>query len=118
MAMSPRRSTARLAIQRLLESGLNVDAWRASPMVPPVTGTWYHRTAAWLDELPATVWVAHSDSTPPMFEYWSCIISRIARESRSFPPSSATVDGGEDHDVVVAESVGPVNVELAGVVKS
>src|SRR5512138_3700192 len=101
MAMSPMRSTARLAIQRLLVSGLKVDAWSAAPIVPPVTGTWYHRTAAWLEELPATVWVAHSDSTPPMLEYWSCIIRRIARESRLFPPSSATVDGGEAQVVAV-----------------
>ena len=76
MAMLPARSTAALGMKRFLESGLYVDAWRALPIVPPVTGTWYQRTVAWLELLPATVWLSHSDSTPPMFVYWFCIIAR------------------------------------------
>ena len=54
MAMLPARSTAALGMKRFLESGLYVDAWRALPIVPPVTGTWYQRTAAWLELAPAT----------------------------------------------------------------
>jgi hypothetical protein len=76
MAMLPMRSTATLGMKRFLESGLYVDAWSALPIVPPVTGTWYQRTAAWLELEPATVWTFHSDSTPPMFVYWFCIIAR------------------------------------------
>ena len=65
-----------LDIQRFFESGLNVEAWSALPTAPPVTGTWYQRTAAWLALPPATAWLSQSDSTPPMFEYWFWAMSR------------------------------------------
>lgn len=55
MAMLPTRSTAALGMKRCLESGLYVDAWSALPIAPPVTGTWYQRTAACDALEPATV---------------------------------------------------------------
>jgi hypothetical protein len=116
--MSPTASTAMLGNQRLMELGLYVDACTALPIVFPVTGTWYQRTAAWLELLPATVWLSHSDSTLPTFEYWFCIISRIGNVSRSVPLFSGTVPGGPDQVDPVSESVGPVKVELAGVAQS
>ena len=118
MAMSPRRSTARLGMNRFNESGLKVAACRALPMLPPVTGTWYQRTAAWLVLLPSTVWLSHSDSTPPTFVYWFCIMSRIGRVSRGWPSFSGTVDGGDPQVVAVVESVGPVKVEFAVLAQS
>src|SRR5215204_961142 len=111
--MFPAPSTARLGMKRLLESGFQVEAWSASPIVPPVTGIWYQRTAAWVLELPSTVCASHSDSTVPMREYWFCIIARGPSVSSELPSFSATVEGGLDHVVAVIESVGPVKVELA-----
>ena len=70
-------------------------------------------------ELPATVCVTHTDSTPAMLEYWACIIARIGRVSRALPVlPSGTLFGGAAQVSVVAESVGPVNVEFEGVPKS
>src|SRR6266545_36892 len=94
MAMLPSRSTAALGMKRFFESGLYVDACRALPIVPPVTGTWYQRTTAWLELLPATVWLSHSDS-------------------RVLPSSSGTSDGPTAQLAPVAASVGPVKVEFA-----
>src|SRR6266480_7815218 len=113
MAMSPRSSTATLGMNRFATaSGFHVAACSALPTVPPVTGTWYQRTAAWEGELPWTVWVSHSDSTPPMFVYWFCIISRMRSVSRLFPLLDGTVVGARAHAVAVVESVGPRKVEL------
>src|SRR3954449_10190635 len=112
-AMSAARSTATLGMKRLDGSGFQVAAWSADPTVPPVTGTWYQRTADWAAELPWTVWVFQSDSTPPTFEYWFCAIRRIARVSRLLPLLDGTVFGGPAQTLPVKESVGPVNVEFA-----
>src|SRR5205823_9379881 len=87
-------------------------------MVPPVTGTWYQRTAAWVASTPATVLESHSDSTPPRFEYWFWTIERSPNVSRSLPSFAGTVPGPEDQVVAVIESVGPVKVEFAGAVQS
>jgi hypothetical protein len=65
-----------LDIQRFFGSGLYVAACVAAPTVPPVTGTWYQRTAACEELVPATVWLFHSDSAPPMLLYWFWAISR------------------------------------------
>ena len=81
--------------------------------MPPVTGTWYQRTAACDELAPATVWLFHSDSTPPMFVYWFCIIARKVSVSRVFPTSSGTSPGPTAQVAPVDASVGPVNVELA-----
>src|SRR5205814_1569211 len=56
---------------------------------------------------------SQSDSIPPMFAYWFCIISRVASVSRLLPPLSATVPGALAQVLPVRTSVGPVNVELA-----
>src|SRR6478672_6416419 len=100
-------------MKRLSAPGFQVDACSAAPTVPPVTGTWYQRTADWLAELPCTVCESHSDSTPLMLVYWFCIISRIGRGSRSLPPCDGTASGGLAHVLPVIESVGPVKVEFA-----
>src|SRR5215217_8334872 len=107
------RSTAKLGMKRFAASGLKLAACTALPTVPPVTGTWYQRTAAWLAELPWTVWEFQSDSTPPRFVYWFCTISRMPSASRSLPFLDGTALGGLAHVVAVVESVGPLNVELA-----
>src|SRR5688500_17184494 len=116
--MLPARSRGMLGMNRWFPSGLYVDAWSAAPIVPPVTGTWYQRTAAWVALEPATVCVFQSDSTPPMFEYWFCIMRRIGRVSRSLPPRTGTALGPAAQALPVDESVGPVKVELAGVAQS
>src|SRR5437588_190580 len=100
-------------MNRFAELGFHVAACSALPTVPPVTGTWYQRTAAWLEELPCTVWLSHNDSTPPRFVYWFCAISLIASVSRLLPFLDGTLSGGEAHVLPVIESDGPVNVELA-----
>ena len=70
-AMSPLRSTARLGMKRFFESGAQVDCCRTAEIVPPVTGSSYHRTCAALAVPPLpTVCVSHSDSRPPRFVYW------------------------------------------------
>src|SRR6266478_3775333 len=90
--MSPARSTARLAMKRFVVSGLCIADWAA--------------------ELPCTVWLFHSDSTPPRFVYWFCIISRGATVSRLLPPCDGTVDGGLAQLVGATVIKGPVNVEV------
>ena len=73
--MSPTLSTARLGMNRCVESGPHVDCCEGEPAIaPPVTGSWYQRTRATFED--PTVWVSHSDSAPPMFAYWFCIIRR------------------------------------------
>src|SRR6476659_1518411 len=114
--MSPFLSTARLGMNRFSRSGAHVDCWRTDPIAPPVTGSWYQRTCATLPPLP-TVWVSHSDSRPFWFVYWFCIIKRYVNVSSALPPSSGTVLG-PTLNVEIAVFVGPVNVELAGVVQS
>src|SRR5437764_2075890 len=116
--MSPARSTARLGMKREMTfapSGSQVAACgRLAATVPPVTFTWYQRGAAKPDVSPLrTVWVAHSDSAPPMFEYWFCIIARIWRTSRALPPMEAAFGTAAFGQLVAARGVsGPVKVEL------
>src|SRR5215218_3523880 len=116
--MFPALSTARLGMNRLLASGFQVDAWRAAPIVSPVTGTWDQRTADCVDVLPRAVCAFHSDSTPLMRTYWFCIIARGPSVSSGFPFFSATVAGGLDQVVAVVESVGPVSVDAAEAAQS
>src|SRR5919198_4527301 len=114
--MSPLLSTARLGMKRFIASGAQVDCWRTAPIDPPVTGSSYQRTCATLPPLP-TVCVSQSDSRPPMFVYWFCIISRYESVSSWLPSFSGTVEG-PTLNVETPVSVGPVNVEFAGVVQS
>jgi len=53
-----------------------------------------------------------------MFEYWFCIISRMASVSRALPLFDGTVSGGAAQVLPVGESVGPVNVEFAVLAQS
>src|SRR5947199_142615 len=85
-------------MNRFVDVGFHVAACSALPTVPAVTGTWYQRTAAWVEELPCTVWLSHRDSMPPMFVYWFCAISRMASVSRLLPFFEGTVPGGEAHE--------------------
>jgi hypothetical protein len=62
--------------------------------------------------LPLTVWVTHSDSVPPMFEYWFCAMARTASVSRLLPPWDGTVFGGLAHWVAAVGMSGPVNVDV------
>src|SRR5438270_1517454 len=105
-------------MNRFVDVGFDVAACSALPTVPAVTGTWYQRTAAWLEELPCTVWLSHSDSTPPMFVYWFCAIRRGCSVSMTLPFLDGTSSGAAAHELPVIESVGPVNVELAVFVQS
>src|SRR3954451_4223106 len=111
--MFPCLSTARLGMNRFFASGANVDCWRGDfAIVPPVTGSSYQRTCATFGAPPLpTVCVSHSDSRPPMFVYWFCIIRRYVSVSRLLPVFSGTVDGPT---LKVPEDafVGPVNVEF------
>src|SRR5213592_2028799 len=89
IAMFPFLSTARLGIQRAIEeSGAQVDCCSGPEVttVPPVTLSWYHRGEV-SAEFPglATVWVSHSDSTPPRLVYWLWTISRSCSVSRALP---------------------------------
>src|SRR4051812_44555525 len=112
--MSPLRSTARLGMKRLDESGPHVDCWRSPETAPPVTGSSYQRMRAVFGVPPLpTVCVSQSDSRPFWFVYWFCIISRQASVSRSLPSFSGTSDGPVS-TAVMAVFVGPVKVELAG----
>src|SRR3954453_13036461 len=115
--MSPFLSTARLGMKRFDESGDHVDCWRTAEIVPPVTGSSYQRTCATFGAPPfPTVCVSQSDSRPPMFVYWFCIISRYVSVSRLLPVCSGTVDG-PTLNVPDDAFVGPVNVELDGFVQ-
>ncbi len=58
-----------------------------------------------------TVWLFHNDSTPPMFVYWFCIISRRASVSFALPPWAGTVAGGVVQLAGASTMKGPVNVE-------
>src|ERR1044072_9259153 len=91
--MSPFLSTARLGMKRFLESGAQVDCWRGHEFVPPVTGSSYQRTCATLLPPLPTVCVSQSDSRPPWFVYWFCIISRYDSVSRLLPSFSGTLAG-------------------------
>src|SRR3954447_8762442 len=117
--MSPLLSTARLGMNRFFVSGDQVDCCRGlAAIAPPVTGSSYQRTCATLLVPPLpTVWVSHSDSRPFRFVYWFCIINRWLRVSRALPSFSGRVSG-PTLNVEIAVSVGPVNVELAGVPQS
>src|SRR6185369_15644337 len=96
MARSPARSSAKLGTQRcrtFAPSGSQVVACgRLAATVPPVTSTWYQRGAAKPVVSPRrTVWVVHSDSTPPRYVYWFCTIARICRTSRELPPEDSAL---------------------------
>src|ERR1043165_2838534 len=113
--MSPLLSTARLGMKRFFESGAHVDCGRTAEIVPPVTGSSYQRTCATFGDPPLpTVCVSQSDSRPPMFVYWFCIISRYDSVSRLLPSFSGT-SPGPTLNVEMPAFVGPVNVELEGV---
>src|ERR1044071_3114005 len=98
----------------LAPSGSHVAACgMAGATVPPVTFSWYQRGAANPVVLARrTVWVAHRDSTPPMLEYWLCIIARIWSTSRALPPSEGALATFALGQLVAAIGIsGPVNVE-------
>src|SRR3954471_23099115 len=121
--MSPLRLTARLGMNRCIPStasGSQVAACGiAAATVPPVTFTWYHRGAAEPLSARLTVCVAHSDSTPPTFEYWFCIIARICSTSRLLPPCDGAFATPWLGQLVAAMGTsGPVKVEAAGLVQS
>src|SRR5215212_8714226 len=116
--MSPLLSTARLGMKRFVESEPHVDCWRGLEIVPPVTGISYQRTRAVFGVPPLpTVCVSHSDSRPPRFVYWFCIITRYDSVSRALPSFSGTVLG-PTLKVETPTLVGPVKVELAGFAQS
>src|ERR687885_564199 len=111
--MSPFLSTARLGMNRFVEVGAHVDCWRGDEIVPPVTGSSYQRICARLGVPPLpTVCVNQSDSRPPMFVYWFCIIRRYDSVSRLLPSFSGT-SPGPTLNVATPTSVGPVKVEFA-----
>ncbi len=102
-------------MNRLFESGEYVLCCTGPEVttVPPVTLSWYHRTAACDDEEPATVCVSQRDSCPPMLRYWFCIIRRSWSVSMLLPLLVGTVAGA----VFQVDSVtllGPVNVDEPG----
>src|SRR6266511_4367041 len=116
--MSPFMSTARLGMKRFRLSGPYVPCWRGLEIVPPVTGSSYQRRRATFGAPPLpTVWVSQSDSRPPMFVYWFCIISRYDSVSRLLPSFSGTVLG-PTLNVETPVFVGPVNVELPTLAQS
>src|SRR5919199_6488817 len=93
--MSPALSTARLGMKRFLASGAHVDCCVGEDgIAPPVTLSWYQRGCATLGAPPfPTVCVSQSDSLPPMFVYWFCIISRYESVSTLLPLRSGTSPG-------------------------
>src|SRR5437764_103161 len=115
--MSPALSTARLGMNRFRASGAQLDCCVGDPgIAPPVTFSWYQRGHATLGRPPLpTVCVSHTDSFPPRLVYWFCIISRYESVSTLLPPFSGTLDG-PTLKVAIGTSVGPTNVEFAGVV--
>src|SRR5919204_135857 len=102
-------------MKRFFESGANVDCWRGErAIVPPVTGSSYQRTCATFGEPPLpTVCVSQSDSLPPRFVYWFCIISRYESVSTLLPSASGTFEG-PTLNVAIETFVGPLRVELDG----
>jgi hypothetical protein len=80
--------------------GLRIS-YQRSPVTPPL----------------ATVWLAHSASVPPRWRYCSCIISRSPSVSRVLVvPDCGTPPLGQAK-LVRLRLVGPVKVELSGVVQ-
>src|SRR5436305_5305920 len=122
MARSPARSSARLGTQRcrtFAPSGSQVVACgRLAATVPPVTFTWYQRGAAKpLVSCRRTVWAVHSDSTPPKFVYWFCIIARTWMGSGPWmlPPREGTLARfAFGHLVGAGGWSGPVKVAPGG----
>src|SRR5438477_9192078 len=111
--MSQFLSTARLGMKRFDESGDQVDCCRTAEIVPPVTGSSYQRTCAVFVVPPLpTVCVSQSDSRPPMFVYWFCIIRRYDSVSRALPSFSGT-SPGPTLNVAIGTFVGPAKVALA-----
>ncbi len=95
-------------------SGSQVAACgRLAATVPPVTLVWYQRGAAKPAVFPRrTVCEVHTDSTPPIFVYWFCIIARIWRTSRALPPCDSAFGTAAFGQLVAARGVsGPVKVD-------
>src|SRR4051794_909552 len=125
--MSPTWSTARLGMKRkdvLAASGSHVAPWTTfGATVPPVTFAWYQRTVA-LPPVTAlqvvfvaltprwTVCETHSDSAPPIFEYWACAIARIASTSALFAGVSALAGVAFGQQFGASWTSGPVNVDV------
>ena len=78
--------------------------------MPPVTPICAHWMPAG-EEAPQhpTVWFTQSDSVPPMFAYWACIISRSSSVSSEFA-GVGTVAEATLYDAWPT-LVGPVKVE-------
>src|ERR671932_333634 len=125
--MSPTRSTARLGIQRkkfFPPSGSHVLPWAAfAATVPPVTFSWYHRTAAFPPVVAlqfvfvalsprCTVCEPQTDSAPPMFEYCACAIARISSESRPLPGVGMSPTLAFGQHVGASCSSGPAKVDV------
>src|SRR5579885_850487 len=119
--MSPRLSIAMLPIHREFELGENVPCWNTVG-VPLGLRSSYQRTPV-TPPLTVTEWLTTSDSCPSLnLRQASRYISRSASESSWLevlgwgihvpPPEHAAVKAA------TWMMVGPVNVELVGVVKS
>src|SRR5512132_3826860 len=127
MAMSPRRSTARLGMKRknvFAPSGSNDWPWTTSAATfAPVTFAWYQRIVA-LPPVGAlqfvfvaltprwTVWSTQSDSAPPMFVYCACAMARIASTSAAFASVEALAGVALGQQFGCSCVNGPVNVEV------
>src|SRR5262245_12500648 len=116
--MLPWRSSARLGMKRcitLAPSGSQVAAWGMfAATVPPVTFTWYQRGAAKpVVFARRTVCGTHSDSLPPRFVYWFCIMARIWSTSMRLvvPDCGALATAAFGHEVAARGVSGPVNVD-------
>ena len=102
-----------------VESGVYVDGLaRVRRDVPPVTCDLVPARRGRRGRCAGTVCVDQSDSTPPMFVYWFCIIARYVSVSRLLPPCAGTLHGRVGPVEPVRGAVGPVNVELATLAQS
>jgi hypothetical protein len=91
--------------------------------VPPVTLSWYQRTAAapvvgalqfvFVALSPRrTVCVTQSDSAPPILEYWACAIARIWSVSRLLAGVGALGTFAFGQQVGASWVSGPVKVDV------
>src|SRR5262249_23769794 len=115
--MLPCRSTASAAIQRLIPSaGFQVCCCTGVVFaLPPLTLIWAHcvNSGSVLFAV-GTVCVTQSDSTPLMFRYCACIISRSESVSSVFAATGVITFGKVQHPYEVwLTDVGPVKVEPA-----
>src|SRR5215469_13915221 len=119
IAMSPDWSMAMLGIQRNVASGANVPCWKIVGD-PPLSRSSYQRTAT--EEPLVTLCAATSASWSPKFRYASRYMSRSPSESSccDVPDCGMQVPLLPQASLkeFTASVLGPVNVELAGVVKS